>query len=93
MNPNELTLEEFDRNSQELLFKKLCRDQFATIIRYPEVSIKMNFLDKYWKDILSSEIKQEVDLIIYYESKFNENAEARENPEFIFNMQCYSKKE
>lgn len=32
----ELTMDEFNANSEELLFRKICKDHFTALLRYPQ---------------------------------------------------------
>lgn len=63
----DLSIEEFDKYSDEILFKKVCRENFGMLIRYPETQIQIKYLDQYWSNVGGSEINNEIGYILEYE--------------------------
>jgi len=49
--PSEISIDEFDRISEEILFKKLCTDAFSPLFSYPEKKINVSQIDEYWDSV------------------------------------------
>jgi hypothetical protein len=45
----EISIEEFDKRSEELLFGKLCSENFAPLFSYPQSKLKIKYLEDFWE--------------------------------------------
>lgn len=50
-----MSLEQFDKNSEEILFNKVCQEYFSMLIKYDK-SMKIKHIDMYWKGIKSNDV-------------------------------------
>lgn len=61
-----MTIEEFDKLSEEVLFGRICKEEFNPLFYYPERKIHVKYLEEYWINVPIQEISTELRFIQEY---------------------------